>query len=155
METLTDIELALSSTAFAEGAYIPEEYTCDGVDKNPPLQIGNLPAETESLALIVEDPDAPGGTFDHWVVWNIQPTSEIEENITPGVEGVNSFGKHNYGGPCPPDGEHRYFFRIFALNKFLNLDTNSDKQALLNAMEGNVLASGELMGRYNKKENRL
>lgn len=152
METLLDIEIKISSPAFQEGGNIPEKYTCDGENINPPIKMENLPDGTESVALIVEDPDAPNGTFDHWVVWNIRPVEdEIREHVTPGVEGKNSFNQHHYGGPCPPDGEHRYFFKLFALNKMLDLDVNSGKQELLKAMEGNVLATGELMGRYKKK----
>lgn len=152
METLLDVELAISSPAFSEGGDIPGKYTCDGENINPPITVQNLPDETKSIALILEDPDAPGGTFDHWVVWNIQAYSdEIKEHVTPGVEGKNSFDEHHYGGPCPPDGEHRYFFRIFALNKMLDLEVNSGKQALLKAMEGNILAAGSLMGKYKKK----
>lgn len=152
METLLDVELAVSSPAFAEGEQIPQQYTCDGENINPPLKIENLPEDTETLAIIIEDPDAPNGTFDHWVVWNVNPYLEhVNEHVTPGVEGKNSFGKHHYGGPCPPDGEHRYFFRIYALNESLDLDPESGKKELLNAMKGKVLASGELMGRYKRK----
>ena len=112
----------------------------------------NLPEETKSLALIVEDPDSPGGTFDHCMVWNIKPYSEeIKEHVTPGVEGRNSFDQHHYGGPCPQEGEHRYIFKVYALNKTVDLDPSSGKQELLKAMEGSVLATGSLMGRYEKK----
>ncbi len=151
METLTEIELAVSSPAFSAGQSIPSHYTCEGANVNPPLIVGNLPAETESLALIMEDPDAPSGTFDHWLVWNITPLGEaIKENEIPGVQGKNSFGDRLYGGPCPPDGEHRYFFKMFALNRMLDLREGSTKQQLLRAMQGHVLATGELMGRYTK-----
>lgn len=154
METLTDIDLAISSPAFAEGETIPAHYTCQGADVHPPLLIDNVPEATQSLAIIVEDPDAPNGTFDHWVAWNISPaTWEIKENVIPGVQGKNSFNKNGYGGPCPPEGEeHRYYFKIFALNQMLVLDQNSYKKELLQKMEGHVLATGELMGRYRKSQ---
>ncbi|MGK7392631.1 MAG: YbhB/YbcL family Raf kinase inhibitor-like protein [Candidatus Cyclobacteriaceae bacterium M2_1C_046] len=151
MESLLDVELALSSPKFENGGSIPKKYTCDGENVNPPIKVENLPEDTETLALIIEDPDAPNGTFDHWIVWNINPyLDQINEHVTPGVEGKNSFGKHHYKGPCPPDGEHRYFFRIYALNKSLKLQPDAGKIELLDAMEGNVLASGELMGRYKR-----
>lgn len=152
METITNIELALTSSAFAYGANIPEKYSCDGEDINPPLTIGNVPESAKSLALLLEDPDAPGGTYDHWVVWNIPADHlRIAENSVPGTEGANSFGKKSFGGPCPPDGRHRYFFRVYALNTELELDSSSDKSALLMAMDGKVLATGELMGTYTTK----
>lgn len=152
METLLDIELAISSPAFSEGESIPEKYTCDGENVSPLLTVQNLPGDTKSLAIIVEDPDSPGGTFDHWVVWNIKPyNEEIKEHVTPGVEGKNSFGQHHYGGPCPQEGEHRYFFNVFALNKMLDLDPQAGKPELLKAMEGSTLATGSLMGKYKKK----
>lgn len=152
METLTDIEIAISSPMFAEGETIPAHYTCQGADVNPPLLIDNVPEATQSLAIIVEDPDAPNGTFDHWVAWNISPTTwEIKENVIPGVQGKNSFNKNGYSGPCPPEGEeHHYYFKIFALNEMLVLDQNSYKKELLQKMGGHVLAMGELMGRYKK-----
>lgn len=173
METLTDIALKISSPAFKDGEQIPGHYTCDGANVNPPIHVASLPDEVESLALIVEDPDAkgltvpegtPGGTpgrgsdsanpppFTHWLMWNITPLGEaVTENSRPGTEGRNSFGDHLYGGPCPPAGEeHRYFFRVFALDRMLELEAGATKDELLTAMEGHVLAAGELMGRYRK-----
>jgi Raf kinase inhibitor-like YbhB/YbcL family protein len=114
------------------------------------LKVENIPDGTKTLALIVEDPDAPRGVFDHWIVWNISPNEAIAEKSNPGISGTNSFGKTGYGGPCPPSGEHRYFFRIFALDDELALLVGSTKEDLLDAMKGHVLASAELMGVYQK-----
>ena len=144
-------DLAVTSPAFENNKSIPSRYTCDGDDVNPPLTIEGIPEETKSLVLIVDDPDAPMGTWDHWIVWNIPPTSKIEENSVPGVEGLNDFGKHSYGGPCPPSGTHRYFFKICALDTKLNLDSNSRKKDVEKAMKGHILASGELVGLYSRR----
>ncbi len=141
----------VSSKVFSAGEEIPARYTCDGEDVNPPLTIGKLPDKTQSLALIVEDPDAPMGTWDHWLVWNIPPANEISEDSIPGTEGKNSFNKHHYGGPCPPSGTHRYFFKIFALDSELDLGADTDKEALEKAMVNKILGRGEIMGLYSKK----
>ena len=141
----------VSSSVFSAGEEIPSRYTCDGEDVNPPLTIGKLPEGTRSLALIVEDPDAPMGTWDHWLVWNIPPAKEIKEDSIPGVEGKNSFNKHHYGGPCPPSGTHRYFFKIYALDAMLELGSDTDKEDLEKAMTGKILGRGEIMGLYRKK----
>jgi Raf kinase inhibitor-like YbhB/YbcL family protein len=114
--------------------------------------ITHIPHETKSLALIMEDPDAPKGNFVHWVVWNISPHEAIGEGSNPGISGTNSFGKTGYGGPCPPSGSHRYFFRVYALDKQLDLPPGSDKDALLAAMQDHILEKGELMGLYQKKK---
>lgn len=144
-------ELIISSPVFENGGFIPAKYTCDGDDVNPPLDIKGLPTGTKSLVLIVDDPDAPMGTWDHWIVWNILVKDRIEENSVPGVEGVNSFGRHSYGGPCPPSGTHRYFFKVYALDTKLELNPNSKKKDVEKAMKGHVLAQGEIMGRYKRK----
>jgi len=144
-------KLAITSSAFEENALIPTKYTCDGDDVNPPLIIEEMPKETKSLTLIVDDPDAPMGTWDHWIVWNIPPTSKIDENSVPGVEGLNDFRKHSYGGPCPPSGTHRYFFKVYALDTKLNLDPNSKKNEVEKAMEDRILAQGELVGLYRRR----
>jgi Raf kinase inhibitor-like YbhB/YbcL family protein len=145
-------ELRVKSSAFEHNGLIPRKYTCDGEDVNPPLTIEGIPEGTQSLALVVDDPDAPMGTWDHWVVWNIPPASkEIKENSVPGVEGMNDFRRHSYGGPCPPGGTHRYFFKVYALDAKLNLNANSRKKDLEKAMQGHVLAKGELVGRYSRK----
>lgn len=143
-------ELSVSSSAFENNKLIPAKYTCDGANVNPPLTIEGVPDGAKSLVLIVDDPDAPMGTFDHWVVWNIPPTSKIEENAVPGTEGVNDFRKRSYGGPCPPYGTHRYFFKVYALDTKLDLSPNSRKKDVEKAMQGHVLAKGELIGLYRR-----
>ncbi len=146
--------LIVSSIAFEDGGNIPSKYTCEGEDINPPLEVDNLPEETKTLAIIVEDPDAPNGTFDHWLAWNIPPENPIEENRTAGITGTNSAKKTGYYGPCPPSGIHRYFFYVFALNESLDLKEGADKQQLREAIEKHVLAIGVLMGTYQKEENK-
>lgn len=142
--------LIISSSAFEPSGFIPAKYTCDGINVNPPLHIGNLPAEVQSLVLIVDDPDAPSGTWVHWVVWNIAPSPFISQNTRPGTEGTNDFGSQRYGGPCPPSGTHRYFFKVYALDNSLELPAGASKRTVLTAMEGHLLAQGELMGRYKR-----
>ncbi len=150
MATKTKADLIIISNAFSQGGHIPKKYTCEGEDINPPLKVSGFPEETKTLAIIVEDPDAPSGTFDHWLVWNIPPNEPIAENYIPGISGCNSFGKTGYGGPCPPSGSHRYFFKVYALDSNLDLLAGSDKKALQEAMQNHVLASGELMAHYKK-----
>jgi len=118
---------------------------------NPSLKIEHVPPEAKSLVLIVDDPDAPGGTWDHWVVWNIVPTERVEENTVPGTQGLNSFGKQSYGGPCPPSGTHRYFFKVYALDTELKLPSSSRKKDVEKAMQNHVLAKGELVGLYSRE----
>jgi Raf kinase inhibitor-like YbhB/YbcL family protein len=144
-------ELTVTSPAFENNKFIPSKYTCDGDDVNPPLIIKGIPEATKSLVLIVDDPDAPMGTWDHWIVWNIPPTNKIEENSVPGTEGFNDFRRHSYGGPCPPSGTHRYFFKVYALDTKLNLDSNSRKKDIEKAMKGHILAQGELVGLYRRR----
>jgi len=143
--------LNVSSPAFKDKDAIPARYTCQGQNVNPPLAIKDIPEGAKSLVLIVEDPDAPGATFDHWVVWNIRPVGLIEENTAPGVQGANSTGKNAYMGPCPPSGSHRYFFKIYALDSMLDLPPGSDKKAVEKAMKDHVLGEGQLLGVYEKK----
>lgn len=150
--TVENKTLEVRSTVFSQNGHIPAVYTCEGEDINPPLEIGNIPQNTKTLAIIMEDPDAPMGTFDHWLVWNIPPNAAITERSNPGISGTNSFGKTGYGGPCPPSGVHRYYFRVYALDNELNLLAGADKKTLLQAMEGHILCQGELMGRYSKKK---
>jgi Raf kinase inhibitor-like YbhB/YbcL family protein len=143
--------LRISSPAFQHQAHIPARYTCDGSDINPPLIIENIPTGAQSLALIVDDPDAPAGTWVHWVVWNIKPdTREIKEHsVPPGAsEGMNDFRKRSYGGPCPPGGTHRYFFKLYALDATLTLGSQAAKADLERAMKGHILAQAELVGLY-------
>ncbi len=144
-------KIELKSSAFSATGEIPERYTCDGEDVNPPLEMGELPENTKSLVLIVEDPDAPNGVWGHWIVWNIAPVKHIAEDSVPGTEGKNSFGKHHYGGPCPPSGSHRYFFKLYALKERLELDMNADKEDVEAAMADKILGRGELMGTYSRK----
>ena len=145
--------MKISSTVFAPNGLIPEKYTCDGSDVNPPLQFEEIPAGAKSLALIVDDPDAPMGTWVHWVVWNIDPkTAEIQENSVPkgSMQGMNDFRKRDYGGPCPPSGTHRYFFKLYALDMTPNIGANSTKAALESSMKGHILAEAELIGLYKR-----
>jgi len=146
--------ISITSSSFQAGGDIPAKFACDGTNVSPALQIGGVPNEAKSLVLIVDDPDAPRGLFTHWIIWNIDPkTTRIAENSAPaaGVQGTNDFGKRNYGGPCPPSGTHRYFFKIFALDTKLELKPNARRAELDAAMRGHVLAQGELMGRYSHK----
>jgi Raf kinase inhibitor-like YbhB/YbcL family protein len=142
----------ISSSAFKDGGSIPSNYTCDGANTSPPLAFDAVPAGAKSLALVVDDPDAPGGTFDHWVVWNIPGnTRAIAEGQSPqGVSGKNGFGKNGYGGPCPPSGEHRYQFKLYALDTTLSLPPSASKADLENAMNGHTPAQVKMMGRYKR-----
>ena len=153
-EGATMATLTITSPAFKNGEFIPAKFTCDGPDVNPALAIGNVPAEAKSLALIMDDPDAPGGMWVHWVVWNIDPrTTEIKENTVPAgaKQGMTDFRKTSYGGPCPPPGTHRYFFKLYALDTALDLGPKTNKTALEKAMQGHIVAQGELLGRYKRK----
>ncbi len=153
--------LKITSSAFLEGGAIPAKYAAppDGDDVSPPLSIGSVPTGTKSLALICDDPDAPGGTWVHWVIWNISPeNASIPENIptTNTVEslggakqGANSWGNIGYGGPSPPSGTHRYYFRVYALDTMLELSAGSSRAQLDAAMQGHILAQGALMGKYS------
>ena len=148
--------MKISTMAFAPESSIPAEYTCDGANTSPALSWQGAPEGTKSFALIVDDPDAPKGTWVHWVVYNISADAQslvapLPENIR---QGKTSFGKSGYGGPCPPKGNtpHRYFFRLYALDNMLNLPPETtDSTALKDAMEGHVLATAELMGRYGRQ----
>jgi hypothetical protein len=142
----------LSSSAFENGRSIPGEYTCDEADVSPPLTFGEIPENAKSLALIMDDPDAPMGTWVHWVIWNILPNItglSKGENITF-PQGTNDFGKQEYGGPCPPSGTHRYFFKLYALDTMLELEAGATKNQLEEAMSGHIIAQGQLMGTYSR-----
>ncbi len=144
-------ELIVKSSVFEPNKPIPKKYTCDGNDINPPLTIEGTPKGAKTLVLIIDDPDAPGGTFDHWVVWNIPAsTNKIGENSVPGKEGINSARQPSYMGPCPPGGTHRYFFKVYALDTELNLGINSRKKDVEKAMQNHILAKGELIGLYTR-----
>ncbi len=151
--------MKLESTAFTAGNLIPARYTCDGEDLSPPLSWDAPPEGTRSLALICDDPDAPRGTFVHWVLYNLPADlRQLPEGIPAqpqppvgGIHGKNDFGRSGYGGPCPPSGTHRYFFRLYALDQTLNLAQGATKAELLEAMNGHILISAELMGRYARQ----
>lgn len=145
--------MKISSPDFVAGAKIPARFTCDGENVNPGLRIEGVPATAKSLVLVVDDPDAPVGTWNHWLVWNLQPDlREIATNSVPAgsVQGLNDFLKNNYGGPCPPSGEHHYFFRLYALDVVLELPPTANRKALDAAMKGHVLGEATLMGRYSR-----
>lgn len=145
---LTDAKLDVSSTAFSANGDIPSKYTCDGDNVNPPLAFKNFTTDTRSFALIMDDPDAPMGTFVHWVMWNIPTDGTIKENSSPGTEGKNGKGENGYTGPCPPSGKHHYHFKIYALDTKLDLGKDAGKKELEAAMAGHILMQGELVGMY-------
>ena len=143
--------MKLRSHEFKHNMYIPKKFTCQGSDVNPSLNIEDIPNGTKSLVLIVDDPDAPMGMWVHWVVFDIPVVSQIEENTIPGKQGINNFDKKNYGGPCPPSGTHRYFFKIYALDTQLNLKEGISKSDLEEAMKRHILDKAELIGLYKKQ----
>lgn len=145
--------MRIYSSAFQDNTLIPEKYTCDGQNVNPPLKFENVPAAAKSLALIVDDPDAPRGTWVHWVVWNIDPkTTEIKEHSVPAGahQGVTDFKRNDYGGPCPPSGTHRYFFKLYALDTMLPLSQRTTKADLEKAMQGHIIEKTETVGLYRR-----
>jgi Raf kinase inhibitor-like YbhB/YbcL family protein len=147
------------SPAFKDGDLIPDKYTCDGINISPPLNWTDPPSGTKSFALINDDPDAPIGDWVHWIVFNIPP--EVRELIEAAsskkllskecIEGLNDFRRNNYGGPCPPSGTHRYYFKLYALDSMLPIRSNSVKKQLLEKMKGHILAEVTLMGKYKRK----
>jgi len=153
------MDFKLFSASFTEGELIPGKYTCDGENVSPPLNWTNPPAAVKSFALIVDDPDAPIGDWVHWIVFNIpKDVNELKENASlkkllpqGSVEGLNDFRKNNYGGPCPPSGTHRYFFKFYALDNLLSLKESTTKKQLLEAMKGHILVQASLMGIYKRK----
>lgn len=147
------VVFSLTSTAFEDGAPIAARHTCDGDDVAPALAWSGLPAGTASLALLVDDPDAPGGTFTHWLAWDVDPgAGALAEGVAAPAEGRNGFGSRGYRGPCPPkgDGPHRYLFRLYALDAPLALEPGADKAAFQAALAGHVLGAGELTGTYER-----
>lgn len=151
--------MKMISPAFKENAAIPPEFTCEGLDESPPLVIKDIPEAAKSLALIAEDPDAPSGTFTHWVLFNLPPSkTRIERNLmkarklADGTEqGINDYKKTGYGGPCPPSGRHRYFFKLYALDTLLHLpEEQVTKACLLSAMKNHILDDAQLVGTYQK-----
>jgi len=150
--------MEIISSGFDEGAMIPEKYTCDDIDISPPLKWSKVPDGTKTFAIICEDPDAPMGTWVHWVIYNLPANiNELSEDV-PSLEilpngakqGRNDFGKIGYGGPCPPGGTHRYYFKIYALFEELKVEAGITKSELLKSMEGHILSEGQLMGRYKR-----
>ena len=154
----TKMDIKVNSTAFQEGGMISAKHTCDGANVSPPVEWSGIPANAKTIALIADDPDAPGKTWVHWVVFDIPAGAKsLPENVLPqetiaggGKQGTNDFRKVGYGGPCPPSGTHRYYFKVYALDTELGLDSKTTKDPLLKAMEGHILAQGQLMGRYKR-----
>jgi Raf kinase inhibitor-like YbhB/YbcL family protein len=153
------MEIKVKSSAFEEGCMIPSKYTCDGEDISPPIEVHGIPEGTKSIALISDDPDAPMGTWIHWVLYNLPAdTRQLEEDITSdevlpngAKQGTTDFGGIGYGGPCPPSGTHRYFFKVYALDTQVEPAPGATKEQLLTAMEGHILAQGQLMGKYKRQ----
>lgn len=147
-----EVSMKIVSSAFKNGQTIPSQYTCMGKNVSPPLAISDVPPGTKSLALIMDDPDAPGGTFDHWVAWNIAAdTKNLPEGVKLTNQGMNGFQKKGYGGPCPPPGKpHRYFFKLYALDISVDKTGGIKKSELEEAMKGHILATAELMGLFQK-----
>lgn len=154
-------ELTLASSAFEHEGSIPSQYSCDGKNMNPPLTINGIPEGAKTLALLMDDPDIPESVkesrgievFDHWIVFNMPSDTRVlpENTVPPGIQGVNSTGNNSYAGPCPPNGEHRYFFKLFALDTKLDLLEGVSKAEVEKAMEGHILGEATLMGRYKRK----
>lgn len=157
IQTYNNNTMNLTSIAFANNTNIPSTYTCDGKNINPPLAWSGMPSNTQSLALIVDDPDAPSGDWVHWLLWNIPPTTtSIPERFSPAspiVEGTTSFSQAAYGGPCPPSGVHRYHFKLYALDATLTLPSTATKEELLQAMQGHILEQSDLVGLYQRTGN--
>ena len=150
---VTDYKLLqVTSGAFAPNGLIPTRYTCDGLDINPPLQISHIPKNAKSLAIIVDDSDAPGSSFCHWVTWNIPVTHAIKEKENRGATGINSYSRHRYNGPCNSFGTHHYNFRIYALDCSLDIPVSSDKMNLESAMCDHIIGYGVLVGTYYKSQ---
>ena len=143
--------IRIASSAFEENGFIPKQYTCDGENISPSLDISHIPKATHSLAVIVDDPDAPNGSWVHWVMWNIPVTHHLKENEAPGAQGMNDFSRHYYEGPCPPKGIHHYHFKVYALDCKLEIPVSSSKRNLESAMNGHILGFGELIALYKRE----
>lgn len=149
---ISKVSFPLTSPAFKANGDIPVKYTCEGENISPPLLIGEVPTHTKSLAIVVDDPDADKKVVTHWIAWNIPAdTRMIKEGARPGTQGKNERGENRYMGPCPPKGQHHYFFKIYALDQMLGLKEGSSKEELIKAMTGHILAEGELVGLYEKQ----
>ncbi len=154
-----NMQFKITSQAFEDGGIIPKKYTCDAEDISPPLKWESVPEGTESLAIVCDDPDAPMGTWVHWVLFNITPdTKELPEKVSTtetidngAKQGTNDFGNIGYGGPCPPGGTHRYFFKLYALDTMLNIEAGIKKADLLKAIEGHLIFETQLMGKYKRQ----
>ena len=142
--------MTITCPDFKHSGTIPSEYTCDGDDVNPPLDIEDVPKGAETMALLVDDTDAPGKTWVHWIAFNIPIGAEIRRDSVPGIEGRNDFDQRSYGGPCPPSGAHRYYFKLYALDTRLDLKAGCSNSELLRAMEGHILDHAELIGLYSR-----
>jgi Raf kinase inhibitor-like YbhB/YbcL family protein len=150
--------MEIRSTAFQKGGMIPRKYTCDDMNISPPLEWDSVPQGVKSFAVICDDPDAPSGTFVHWVYYDIPANvTKLAEGIKPerspaggGKQGISDFRKTGYGGPCPPGGIHRYYFKLYALDSVTGLGPGASKQQLLEAMQGHIIAQSELMGKYKR-----
>ncbi len=149
-EDKESIAMKLESPEFENNGFIPKKFTCQGEDINPALIVEGIPEDTKSLVLIVDDPDAPMGMWVHWVLYNVPVVSRIDENSIPGEQGITDFGTKGYGGPCPPSGIHRYFFKIYALDTELGLKQGPRKKDLEKAMKGHILGKAEMIGLYKK-----
>jgi len=153
------MDIKITSSAFQDGGLIPAKYTCDGADVSPPLQWDRVPEGAKSIALICDDPDAPMGTFVHWVIFSLPAeTRQLAEKVTADKilpsgarQGTSDFGRVGYGGPCPPSGTHRYFFKVYALDTTLDLPAGARKSDLLKAMQGHILGQGQLIGKYKRR----
>jgi hypothetical protein len=146
--------MRLSSPSFSQNGPIPVRHTCDAENVSPPLDIAGVPADAKSLALVLDDPDAPIGTWTHWTMWNVAPTAtRIEEGKIPGdaTQGATSYGKPGYYGPCPPFGTHRYFFRLYALDAVLTLPASTDARSFLDAIDAHIIDAAGLVGTYRRK----
>jgi Raf kinase inhibitor-like YbhB/YbcL family protein len=153
------MDIKITSSAFQDGGLIPAKYTCDGADVSPPLQWDVVPEGTKSIALICDDPDAPMGTFVHWVIFGLPAeTRQLAEKVpadkilpSGARQGTSDFGRVGYGGPCPPSGTHRYFFKVYALDTTLDLPAGARKSDLLKAMQGHILGQGQIIGKYKRR----
>ena len=156
------MSLLVTSSAFSEGRPIPVRFTCDGDDVSPALEWSNVPEGTRSIALVVDDPDAPGGTWSHWVLYGLPPDTAALDEAVPanessaagGGQGKNDFGKLGYGGPCPPEGHgpHRYYFKVYALDAEPEVGGGPERADMLEAIDGHILAEGQIMGTYERRE---
>jgi Raf kinase inhibitor-like YbhB/YbcL family protein len=150
--------IKIKSSVFDEGQPIPTKYTCSGIDVSPPLEWNSLPDETLSIAIICEDPDAPGGTWSHWVIFNLPAdTISLSEHVMSreimdnnAIQGLNDFGKVGYGGPCPPSGTHRYYYKIYALDVKLDLPPRTTRETFLESINEHILDQGQIMGTYTR-----